>query len=158
VEAYASVRLASADLDPLQVTLRLRLPPDHTHRRGEPRLRRTHGGQVREYSPYPHGMWSMSSQPWVHSPRLAVHVEWLLRELEPKAAEVRALIASGVEGDIFCYSRGHSLKPPSIPRRLRERAAALGLEIGIDHYAEGSADPGTRPGDGEPDDSPGGER
>jgi hypothetical protein len=78
----------------------------------------------------------MSSKAWVDSPRLAVHIEWLLAELEPKAAEVRALVASGVEGDIFCYSLGRSTRAPSIPRRLRERAAALGLTIDIDHYPD----------------------
>jgi len=137
VRAYASVRFAAVDLDPLDVTLRLKLPPDHTHRRGEPRLRRARRtGQVRESSPYPDGMWTMSSKEWVDSPRLAVHIEWLLAELEPMAADVRRLIASGVEGDIFCYSLGRSARAPAIPRRLRERAAALGLTIDIDHYPD----------------------
>jgi hypothetical protein len=135
--AYASVRFAAADLDPLDVTLRLRLPADHTHRRGEPRLRRTRRtGQVREDSPYSQGLWLMSSKAWVDSPRLATHIEWLLDELEPKAAEVRGLVATGVESDIFCYSLGRSWRSPAIPRRLRERAAALGLPIDIDHYPD----------------------
>jgi hypothetical protein len=133
--AYASVRFAAVDLDPLDVTLRLRLPADHTHRRGEPRLTRSRRTKrVREYSPYSQGMWSMSSEAWVDSPRLATHIEWLLDELEPKAADVRALLESGVEGDIFCYSLGRSWRSPALPRRLRERAAALGLPIDIDHY------------------------
>ena len=134
--AYASVRFSSADLDPLEVTLRLRLPADHTHRRGEPSLRRFRSGRVSEYAPYRQGMWSMSSRPWVSSPRLADHVEWLVKELEPKAAEVGELIASGIEGDIFCYSLGSTHRLPPIPRRLRERAAALGLPIDIDHYSD----------------------
>jgi hypothetical protein len=134
--AYASVRFAAVDLDPLDVTLRLRLPPDHNHRRGEPMLKRSRNGRVREYSPYSQGMWTMSSRAWVNSPRLVAHIEWLLAEVEPKAEEVRALIAAGVEGDIFCYSRGWTERLPPIPRRLRERAAALGLSIDIDHYVE----------------------
>jgi hypothetical protein len=32
-EAYASVRFAAEELDPLDVTLKLRLPADHAHRR-----------------------------------------------------------------------------------------------------------------------------
>jgi hypothetical protein len=89
----------------------------------------------------------MSSHGWVGSPRLATHIDWLLKELEPRAAEVRALIASGVSGDIFCYSRGRTAQPPAVPRDLRERAAALGLSIGIDHYpdAEQIAEADTAP-------------
>ena len=148
-EAYASVRFAAEDLDPLHVTLRLRLPADHTHRRGEPRLTRSgRTGRVSEYALYSQGMWSMSSRGWVDSPRLATHIEWLLKELEPKSAEVHALIASGVSGDIFCYSCGRTAQPPAIPRDLRQRAAALGLSIGIDRYPD--AEPGAagdvRPG------------
>lgn len=65
----------------------------------------------------------MSSRSWIDSPRLATHIDWLLNELEPKSAGVRALIASGVSGDIFCYSRGRTAQPPAIPRDLRQRAA-----------------------------------
>ena len=134
VTAHASVRLSAADLDPLDVTRLLRLPPDHTHRRGEPRIVRAANGTVREYTPYAHGLWLMSSERWVSSPRLAVHVDRLLRELEPKGDEVRALLASGVDADIFCYSLGRSSDAPSLPRVLRERAARLGLRIDVDHY------------------------
>jgi len=136
-EAYASVRLAAEDLDPLQVTLKLRLPADHVHGRGEPRLSRSpRTGRVSEYAPYSQGMWSMSSRGWVDSPQLATHIAWLLKELEPRSAEVRALIASGVSGDIFCYSRGTSAHPPAIPKDLRDRATALGLSIETDHYSD----------------------
>jgi len=60
--AHAAVRFFADSLDPLTVTLALRLPPDHVHRAGEPRLVRTRKGTVKEYGPYPAGMWSMSSE------------------------------------------------------------------------------------------------
>ena len=132
--AYASVRFWADELDPLAVTLALRLPPDRTHRNGEPRVRRLKSGQVKEYAPYRGGMWSMSSKPWVQSPRLSVHLDWLLRELEPKANAVRSLLAGGIEADFFCFSSGSTSTPPSLPRAIRQRAAALGIEIVIDHY------------------------
>lgn len=100
--AYASVRFWADNLDPLKITLALRLPPDHTHRDGEPRLQRVKSGQVKEYAPYRGGMWSMSSKNCVQSPRLAVHLEWLLRELEPMADVVRSLLADGIQSDFFC--------------------------------------------------------
>ena len=132
--AYASVRFTAETLDPLAATLALRLPPDHAHRLGEPRLRRVRSGQVKEYARYRVGMWSMSSEAWVRSARLAAHIEWLLRELEPKADAIRSLLASGIEADFFCYSSGSTAKPPSLPRAIHDRAAALGIEIVIHHY------------------------
>lgn len=128
------MRFTGENLDPLSVTLALKLPPDHTHRDGEPRLRRVKSGQVEEYAPFRGGMWSMSSETWVQSPRLAVHIEWLLRELEPKADAIRTLLADGTEADFFCFSSGSTATPPSLPRVIRERAAVLGIEIIIDHY------------------------
>jgi hypothetical protein len=76
----------------------------------------------------------MSSQEWVQSPRIQVHLAWLLGQLEPKADVVRSLLADGVEADFFCFSSGTTSVPPSLPRTIRERAAALGIEIVIDHY------------------------
>jgi hypothetical protein len=97
--AYATVRFSADKLDPLTVTISLRLPSDHIHRDGEPRLRRVRSGQVKEYAPYRGGMWSMSSEKWVQSPRLSVHIEWLLRELEAKADAVHSLLAGGIAAD-----------------------------------------------------------
>jgi hypothetical protein len=138
--AYASVRFWADKLDPLTVTLALRLPPDHTHRDGEPRLRRVRSGQVKEYAPYRGGQWSMSSDQRVQSPRLAVHIDWLLRELEPKADAIQSLLSDGVEADFFCFSSGSTATPPPLPRAIRDRAAALGVEIVIDHYGPWEAE------------------
>jgi hypothetical protein len=132
--AHASVRFTADRLDPLNVTLALRLPPDHTHRDGELRFTRFRSGKVEVGSPYHGGMWSMSSEKWVQSPRLAVHLDWLLRELEPKADAVRALLEGGISADFFCFSSGSVATPPSLPRTIRNRAAALGIELVIDHY------------------------
>jgi hypothetical protein len=128
------VRFWGERLDPLTVTLALRLPADHTHRDGEPRLQRVKSRQVQEYAPYHGGMWSMSSEKWVQSPRLAVHLDWLLRQLEPKADAVRSLLVDGIEADFFCFSSGSTATPPSLPRAIRDRAAALRIKIVIDHY------------------------
>src|ERR1043165_10275476 len=89
--AYASFRIFGNTLDPLTVTVALRMPPDHSHRNGEPSLKLTRKGVVTEYAPYRFGMWSMSSEHWVNSPRLAVHLEWLLDQLEPHSAALARL-------------------------------------------------------------------
>lgn len=132
--AHAGVRFYAEDLDPLTITLALRLPSDHVHRNGEPRLSRSKKGRVTEFAAYRQGMWSMSSEAWVQSPRLAVHLEWLLDELEPKAEAIARLLSSGVRVDFYCYSSGSTAEPPSLARSIRARAAALGIDIQIDHY------------------------
>jgi hypothetical protein len=121
-------------LDPLDVTLALRLPYDLAHRTGEPRLSRHRNGTVREYPPYREGLWSMSSERWVDSPVLDNHIRWLLDQLEPRRDGVAKLLRSGVRADIFCYSLGHSPHPPSLPKETLRRAEAMGIKIGIDHY------------------------
>jgi hypothetical protein len=132
--AYASFRVFGPALDPLEVTLALRLPPDHTHRAGEPRLRRTRNGEVSELSPYREGQWSISSESWVSSPRLVVHLEWLLMQLEPRARALAAFSREGVCMDFFCYSLGSVPAPPPLPHAIRSRASALGVAIEVDHY------------------------
>lgn len=142
--AYSSFRVFGPTLDPLHVTIALRLPPDHTHRNGEPRLNRTRNGSVKEYSTYRCGMWSMSSEKWVTSPRLAVHLEWLLHQLEPRADALTGLGGEGIIMDFFCYSAGNSPLPPSLPQALLARATALGVVIDIDHFGPPAA-PDTSP-------------
>jgi hypothetical protein len=121
-------------LDPLSVTLALRLPPDHMHRDGEPRLVRTKSGKVEERSPHRGGLWSMSSEKWVQSSRLAVHLEWLLDQLEPKAEGVTQLLSQGIDADFFCFSQGTMPTLPPVPRSLRSRIEGLGVKLDIDHY------------------------
>ena len=138
--AYASFRITGASLDPLDVTLALRLPPDLTYRRGEPRLRRTNSGRVVEHSPHRFGMWLMSSEQWVQSPRVETHLEWLLDQIEPKAEQLRTILKNGVTADFFCFASGNSPHPPSVPRAIRNRAESLGIEIGIDYYGPRAAE------------------
>lgn len=134
--AYASARFHSESLDPLAITLALRLPADESHRVGEPHLIRTRKGIVKAYSVFKSGMWIMRTERWVKSKRLAVHLTWLLDQLEPKRKTIRGLIKSGTKVDFFCYSYGAARVPPSIPRMIQDRAKALGIEIVIDHYAD----------------------
>lgn len=133
-DAYASVGFHAAWLDPLYVTKALRLPPDETFRRGEPRLMRASNGRVIEHAPYDHGFWGMSSKEWVDSPRVSTHIEWILSELKPSADEVRNLADMVETARILCYSSGTTEAPQSYPKALDERASALGLFIEIDHY------------------------
>jgi hypothetical protein len=78
----------------------------------------------------------MCFKEWVNSPRLAIHLEWLLNQLEPKRDAIATLLDSGGSiADFFCFSSGTTRIPPSVPRTIRDRAKRLGIEIVIDHYA-----------------------
>jgi hypothetical protein len=76
----------------------------------------------------------MSSENWVDSPRLHVHLLWLLDELEPHRSSISKILAEGVMADFFCYSCGASSKPPAIPLAVRDRSDLLEFRIEIDHY------------------------
>lgn len=91
------------DLDPLDITKAIRLPADLQYRRGEPNIKRQKNGSVREYSPFRMGHWSMSSQGWVESTKLEIHLIWLLDQLEPVANQVLALEVEGLAVDFFCF-------------------------------------------------------
>lgn len=76
----------------------------------------------------------MSSERWVNSPRLHIHLLWLLDQLEPHRTAISKILADRVMADFFCYSCGSTSAPPGIPRAVRDRANALGFKIEIDHY------------------------
>ena len=132
--AHATVRFMAPDLDPLQITMSLRLPPDIQYRRGEPRLKWAEKGVINDYGDHRFGLWSMSSKDRVDSPCLQTHLDWLLGKLESRADAIRSLTIDGLEIDFFCYSLGNSPFAPSLPRSIVERAGNLAIKIKIDHY------------------------
>ena len=136
--AHASARIMGENLDPLDVTRTLMIPPDHQHRRGEPRLSRTKTGGVRRHADFTQGMWRISSGNFVDSPRLEVHLDWLLKQFEKRRSEMTELLRRDVVADFFCFSEGATDKPPSLPRSIRERSEAFGMAILIDHYDSSS--------------------
>jgi len=82
----------------------------------------------------------MLSERWVDSPRLHIHLLWLIEQLEPHQAAISKILADGVMADFFCYSCGSTSTPPAIPQAVRDRSDVLGFNIEIDHY-DTSGDP-----------------
>ena len=107
--AHASARFWADYLDPLTITQALLLPPDTQHRRGEPRLLRTKSGKVEQRTPFRAGSWSMSSEHRVESPRLHIHLLWLLEQLEPHQTAIDEILANGVMADFFATRVGRHL-------------------------------------------------
>ena len=134
LKAHAALRLFAEDLDPSDVTRALELPPDHPHRKGDLRIGRTKRGKVQVNFPYTQGMWSMSSELWVSSPRLHIHIQWILDQIQPKADTLARIVTPAVSASVFCYSLGKCASPPSIPKVLRDQLGDLGLSLEIDHY------------------------
>jgi hypothetical protein len=134
--ANARLRISSELLDPLDVTLALRLPPDHTHRRGEPQLRRAPDGSVREYPAYTRGLWSMSSQPWVSSAELDAHLRWLLEQLEPRRAALQRLQESGIWTELVCYLTEPEEQSTPLPAQTLGRCVALALPVVREAYVD----------------------
>lgn len=132
-EARASLRFMGETLDPLMVDRALRLPHDHVHRMGSPRLSRSKSGKVIDLGDHTEGIWTMTSKGWVDSRKLEVHVQWILDQIEPRAEAIAELLISGVSGDIFCYSIGTTASPPTLTKATRSRVEALGLRLEIDY-------------------------
>src|SRR5688572_2664394 len=101
LRAYASARFMGESLDPLDITLALRLPCDLSYRKGEPKLIRLKNGRVDETGLYREGMWAMSSEKWVDSPVLNTHLRWILKQLEPHRDKVVEILHSGVRAELF---------------------------------------------------------
>jgi hypothetical protein len=124
---FATLRIWSKKLEPDKVTQALHLTPSKAFKRGD---RRT------EAKEWPHGYWEITSENQIISTDLALHIEWLLDQLEPVRPQLAAIMAEeSVKADIFCFweSRtGHG--GPSFSPQLLGRIAALGLELGIDIY------------------------
>jgi hypothetical protein len=123
----------------MSVTQALLLPPDHMHRNGDRRVAWSRGATVVVGQTYRMGQWSLTTRSRVQSPNLRVHVAWLLDLFEPRSQALAALIDTGVRGDIFCYARGATPRPPALPTALRARADALGLPIVVDYYGKDDA-------------------
>ena len=136
-KAYCGLRIFGDDLDPLSVTKKIKIPSDFESRKGEPRLTRSTKGKILESSAYTTNMWSFSSKSWVNSPNLNTHLKWLLKELDSKKEFLLEYKNNpNIRMDVFCFSTGHSKKPPTIPTQIKEQFSDLGIEIEIDHYSE----------------------
>src|SRR5437762_3088576 len=77
---YATFQLWSKDLNPDEITARLKLTPSISFRAGDQR-----GLSNRTW---PHGYWGFTSQNEIPSKDLAVHLEWLLNQIEPAGKEI----------------------------------------------------------------------
>jgi hypothetical protein len=123
---FATFRLIGKDLDPDAVTSLLGLEPTRMFRKGDRR------GETKVW---PHGYWGITSQGTVETTDLAVHIEWLLAQLEPVREQLTSVVRGDVKADVNCFiesGTGHG--GPTFSPQLLARIAALNLELGLDIY------------------------
>ncbi len=126
---YATFILRSKELDPQAVTALLGLTPTRCFKRGDKR------GEGKEWS---HGYWEVSSDGITQSTDLALHIKWLLDQLEPLKIKLMELIAAeSLDAEISCFwilPGGHDgliLQP-----FLQKQIADLGIKLELDIYCD----------------------
>lgn len=85
--------LAGPNLDPTEVTSEIGLRPTRAYRKGEAMPRPGHY--------YATGLWSLKSSR-APSASLEEQIASLLNELEPRAAEVRRTVRTGIDAGFYC--------------------------------------------------------
>lgn len=70
------------------------------------------------------------------------HIDWLLDQIEGKAAELRSLQAEGCRMTVSCYWAAASCGGgPMIPAEQMRRLGALDIELWFDVYFHGDDEP-----------------
>ena len=124
---HGYLKFASENLDPLDVTKALRIPPTNTVRKGQPNIGWNPNGRIRDegLADFTSGVWSVDSLQFVTSKTADVHARWLLRLGEGREAIFNELSAK-YHGRIDLYVATPEFR---VSKQLRERAEELGLEI-----------------------------
>jgi len=89
------------NLDPVEVTELLRIPPDEAHRKGETRKTISKKGKALESVPYQFGMWSINSKEDEYA-TLEQHISSLLRLMYPMKDNLLSFLDKGYTMDMFC--------------------------------------------------------
>ena len=124
---YASFILRGKTLSPQEVTSYLGITPSKSFMRGEMRTNN---------KKWPHGYWALESTKFVQSTDLAVHLDWLINQLEivkTKLIELRK--NNEITATISCFwimsSEHDGLK---LSNELIQKAANLMVNIELDIY------------------------
>ena len=133
----ASFQLRGPRLEPAAVTRALGIEPSLTATRGEPRTR----DPARTYRT---GAWSLKSEPVLSrvDDHLDDHLRWLLDQLEPRAQQLRAVVAEQELGaEFWCVI---SMESANVDLELQPetvgRVGALGA-LRLDIYAPEDVEP-----------------
>jgi len=125
--SYASLMFRGKDLEPQRVTEILGIIPSRSFRRGDWRT---------ETKKWPHGYWTLTSSGNVESMDLALHIQWLIDQLEPvQPGLIQLLKEKSISAVLSCFwtlQAGHG--GLSLNHHLLDRIATLGLNVELDVY------------------------
>ena len=134
----ATFQLRGSRLDPDVVTRAIGIEPSRANKRGEPRANnpeRTHRT----------GIWSLKSDEVLSraDDHLDDHLRWLLDQLEPRARELRDVIAEQeLDAQFWCAVFMEALNCDfALPPETIGRMAALGATLRLDIYAPENLEP-----------------
>jgi Domain of unknown function (DUF4279) len=137
-ETYATLLIYPVRTDPESITERLGIEPSQWQRKGGPMA-----GSVRRPRRIAEiDLWSLSTKGRIESRDSRRHIDWLLDQIEDKAATLRSLQAEGARIAVSCYwlsLSGHG-GPTISPGQMR-RLGALNIELWFDVYFLGDEEP-----------------
>ena len=124
---YATFILRGKDLDPQDVTERMSIIPSRSFKRGD---RRT----VKKK--WPHGFWALTSDGHIDSTDLSLHLDWLVKQLEPSNSSIQEIIHdSDFKAEISClWISPEDHNGLILPSQLISKIAELGVELSFDIY------------------------
>jgi len=126
---YATFILRGKELDPQEVTDRLGITPWRSFRRGDMRT---------EKRQWPHGFWALTSDGHIHSTDLSMHLEWLVKQLEPTIQNVQDIVRNNeIDVEISClwiFPENHN--GLVLSSYLLRKIADLGVELSFDIYCD----------------------
>lgn len=123
---YAELVLRGNGLNPPEITDTLNLRPSMSFKRGDWR---------NETERWKNNLWSISTKDQIQSTDLAVHLDWLVSQLEPtKKRLVEILDKKDIEAEISCFwilptDHEHLSLSPDLLRKITELNLRLNLDI-----------------------------
>jgi hypothetical protein len=125
-ETYVTLRIYHEELNPQDVSSKLRLTASHSQSKGQ---------VIQGQRVAPIGGWFIGSEGHVDSRDVQRHIGWILDQLLGREALLLALQDEGYETDLFCFwasATGHG--GPELSPEIMERLSSLRLKIGFDIY------------------------
>ena len=124
---YATFMLRGKELDPQLVSELLGMTPTRSFKRGDQRT---------EEKKWPHGFWGLTSDERIQSTDLALHIEWVINQLEPVRQKLVEIMSDKqIDAEISClWMLSTSHDGLSVSAVLLERIASLGLKLNLDIY------------------------
>lgn len=131
---HAAILIYPVRTDPVAITARLGIEPTSWQRKGSPIPGTRRVAEV--------DLWQLSTRGRFDSRDSRRHVDWLLDQVEGKAAVLRSLQEEGARIAVSClWASCSGLGGPTISPAQMRRLGALNIELWFDVYFVGDEEP-----------------